>query len=91
MKKTKKAKTKYFITVKQVATGATWEEELTSMYVTKDSPHFESHESGMHDIPKNLTEEQVEHYGKNLVHAFFNNTLREGESPREFIGYRIEK
>jgi hypothetical protein len=81
---------KYFIKVKQIKTGREWEEPLTSMFVTKDSPHFETHEVGIHKIPNNLKQEQVRHYAENII-KFFNAGLREGESPRELLAWRIEK
>jgi|GEM_PF-3927323 len=78
---------KYFITVKNANTQ--WEEEMDYMFVTKDSPHFDTHVEGMHNhIPKNLTFEQVQHYANNLI-DHFNQTLRPGESTRELICCRI--
>lgn len=82
---------KYFMKIREIKTGREWEEEMTSMFVTEKSPHYSTHESGMHhDIPKNLTEEQVQHYAENLM-LFFNRRLRAGESPRELVSYRIAK
>lgn len=81
--------TKYFIKVRQVKTGNEWEEPLTSMYITKDSPHFDTHDEGMHhDILNNLTEEQVEHYAKNLM-VYFNSTLRVAEGIGELENRKI--
>jgi hypothetical protein len=85
-----KRKRKYFIKVEQVNTGDTWEEQLTSMNVTEDSPHYTTHETGMHNIVPDLTEDQLKHYAEGII-TYFNNTLRPGESPRKLLSYRIEE
>lgn len=82
-------KQKHLITVKNVEKGTQWEEELTSMWVTGDSPHEPTHELGMHTIDEDLTEEHLDYYGKNIIN-YFNDTLRPNQAPREYVSSRIE-
>ncbi|AWD92995.1 hypothetical protein HSE3_gp043 [Bacillus phage vB_BceM-HSE3] len=74
---------KCIMTIGKVGTDVTWEEELTSMVVTEDSPHYKTHETGMHDLPKKLSKEELTHYAHNLI-DWFNRTRRsEHEKARE--------
>lgn len=83
-------KLNYFMTVRNTKTGNQWEEPLNSIWVNEDSPHADRYEIGMHTAPKRLSEEQVEHYAQNII-EYYNNTLRPGDSPREYLSSRVEK
>lgn len=75
----------YKMTVRTAGKNDSWEEEIDSVFVTEDSPHFSTHEVGMHSGINMESCEMAEHYGRNII-DFFNRTLRQHESAREFVG-----
>lgn len=65
-----------------------WEEEVTEIFVDKESCFYETHEEGWHDLPRELTQEELEYHGKKIIERF-NKTLRPHEQERYFVEAKI--